>query len=269
MKTREQGSKGAREQGSSGVEHILRAAGVPRPAWEARILEALGDGAVAAAERRAAGAPLAYAAGSAGFRLLELAVDQRVLIPRPETEGLVERVLAWQHARGPGGVVADVGTGSGCIALSLALEGRFDRVIGTDISPAALAVAVANGARLAPGRVEWRAGDLCAPLAGERLTALVANPPYVSEAEWRALEPGVRDQEPRLALVGGTDGLAHVRRLVEAARPLLLPGGLLAVEVDCTRAEAARTLAERAGWRDVRLEDDLFGRPRFVLASKE
>jgi release factor glutamine methyltransferase len=223
-----------------------------------------------AVARRLEGIPFAYAAGTAAFRTLELAVDPRVLIPRPETEGLVERVLDFARGRGRWGVVADIGTGSGCIALSLAVEGRFARVLATDWSADALAVARDNARRVAPAvPVEFRQGDLLWPLRREQVDVLVCNPPYVSAGEWEALEPGVRDCEPREALVGGPDGLLHTDALLRAAPAALQPGGLLAIEVDCGRAAATHALARALGWRDARLEEDLFGRPRYLFATRE
>jgi release factor glutamine methyltransferase len=224
-----------------------------------------------AVRRRAAGEPRAYAAGRAGFRTLALAADRRALIPRPETEGLVERVLAWAREAGDAArqmVVADVGTGSGCIALSLAVEARFARIIATDVSADALDLARENVARVAPPvAVDLRQGDLLEPLLGESIHVLVANPPYLTEAEYAALDPSVRGYEPRDALVGGWDGLSAIRRLIQGGNVILVPGGLLAMELDSERADAAAGLARRAGWRDVRVERDLFGRRRFLLAT--
>lgn len=228
---------------------------------------------------RADGLPLAYAAGSVAFRLLELAIDRRALIPRPETEGLVDLVLEWCRGRGErgalkdslavagsGGIAADIGTGSGCIALSLAVEGPFERVIATDQSEAAVSLARENVARVAPSvPVEVRLGDLLVPLGHARHRVIVANPPYVTEDEWTALEPGVRDCEPKSALASGADGLETTRRLLAGARAVLEPGGLLALEIDERRAEAVRRLGEAAGWR-VSIHRDVFGRPRYALA---
>jgi release factor glutamine methyltransferase len=223
-----------------------------------------------AVARRAAGAPLAYAAGTAAFRSLELGVDARVLIPRPETEGLVEHVLGWCRARGRWGVAVDVGTGSGCIALSLASEGRFDRVIATDISEAALALAARNAALLAPPTpIEFRLGDLLWPLGPAQVDVLVSNPPYVATDEWARLDPGVREHEPRLALVAGADGLAHLRTLLAQAGRRLREGGLLALEVDCRRAAQTLACARAHGWATARIEPDLFGRERYLLATRE
>jgi release factor glutamine methyltransferase len=234
-----------------------------------------------AVERRSSGIPFAYAVSRIGFRRLELQIDRRALIPRPETEGLVELVLDWtrrvQRATGNrqpggegGGVVADIGTGCGCIALSLAVEGAFDRVIAVERSRAAAALARENVAVVQPlVPVEVREGDLLAPLAGERCRAIVANPPYLTEAEYAELDPAVRLFEPREALVSGRDGLAATRALLAGARSLLEPGGLVALEIDERRAGTVQALARDHGWSRVVVYDDLFGRPRFVLAGLE
>jgi len=218
-----------------------------------------------AVARRAAGAPLAYATGRAAFRTLELAVDCRALIPRPETEGLVELVLRWA-AGTPGGVAADIGTGTGCIALALAMEGRFERVIATDCSGEAAALARENVAQVRPGvPVEVRVGNLLAPLAAERCRVIVANPPYLTEGEWATLDPAVREFEPKAALASGPDGLVATRALLGEARAVLEPGGLLALEIDERRPAAVQALAHDAGWNHVNIHQDLFGRPRYAL----
>jgi len=278
---------------------LLERAGVPDPRREATTLWAAvaGDGTrrgdvwlrrdrerspeVArrfreAVERRARGVPFAYAVGSVGFRTLELQIDSRALIPRPETEGLVELVLDWargagerEEGRGRGGVAADIGTGCGCIALSLAVEGEFDRVIAVERSAAAAALARENVERVRPPvPVEVREGDLLAPLGGgARLRAIVSNPPYLTDAEYASLDPGVRLFEPREALVGGGDGLAVTRALLAGARGLLEPGrGLIALEIDERRAAETAALARAHGWPQVVVREDLFGRPRFLLA---
>lgn len=225
-----------------------------------------------AVARRAAGEPFTYVTGWAAFRTLDLRVDARVLIPRPETEGLVERVLHWGRERwgtvGTWGDALDIGTGSGCIALSLATEGHFRRVVGVDLSLAALEVARANTAGLANVRVELAAADLF-PGGAQPFDLIVSNPPYVTAAEWTRLDAGVRDFEPRDALISGADGLEHTRRILRGARDRLAPGGLLGIEVDSRRAHQARRLAVQAGWQNARVAQDQFGRPRYLLATKE
>ena len=223
--------------------------------------------------RRARGVPFAYAVGRVGFRTLDLKIDPRALIPRPETEGLVELVLRWtrgtagEGGRGKGGAVADIGTGCGCIALALATEGEFERVIAVERSAAAAALARENVALVRPRvPVEILEGHLLAPLAGGRCQAIVANPPYLTAAEYAALDPAVRDFEPREALVSGVDGLDATRALLAGAAACLVPQGLLAVEIDERRAEPVRALALGYGWERVAVHDDLFGRPRFLLA---
>ena len=209
------------------------------------------------------GVPFAYATGRVGFRALDLPIDPRALIPRPETEGLVALVL--RHAQG--GRAADIGTGSGCIALALATEGSFDRVIAVERSPEAAALARANVALVRPRTpVEIREGDLLAPLAGSRFRAIVANPPYLTEDEYDGLAPSVREFEPRDALVSGPDGLAATRRLLAGAARLLEPGGVLALEIDERRGDAVCALADTHGWAQIDVHDDIFGRPRYVLA---
>lgn len=224
-----------------------------------------------AIELRAGGVPFAYAVGSTDFRTLQLSIDRRALIPRPETEGLVDLVLREagraEGGRGKGGVVADIGAGCGCIALSLAVEGQFDRVIAVERSPDAAALARENVARVSPAvQVEVREGDLFGPLADARCRAIVSNPPYLTETEYRALDPAVREFEPREALVSGPDGLDATRALLSGAAALLEPGGFVAVEIDERRADTVRSLAHRCGWSRVTLHDDLFGRPRFLVA---
>ncbi|MCU0624286.1 MAG: peptide chain release factor N(5)-glutamine methyltransferase [Gemmatimonadaceae bacterium] len=222
-----------------------------------------------AAERRARGAPFAYAVGKAAFRHLTLAVDERVLIPRPETEQLVEEIL--RRTGGGHGVAADIGTGSGAIALALAAEGGFTRVVGTDVSQDALDVAGGNAAALAGelrARVEWRLGTAVAPLLGERLTVLASNPPYIAYDEARDLPASVRDWEPAQALFAGDEGMAVIAAIVAGAADLLVPGGLLALEVDSRRADRAAALALAAGFPDAAVVQDLAGRDRFVFATR-
>ncbi len=216
-----------------------------------------------AVDRRASGEPLAYVTGWVGFRRLELRIDRRALIPRPETEGLVELVLA----RVPAGRIADVGTGSGCIALSLAAEGRYDAVVAVDRSVDALALARLNR-QVVGKRVAFVQGDLTAPLAAESVDALVSNPPYLTDAEYAALEPSVARWEPQAALAAGPDGLAATAGLLDDGRRVLRAGGWIALEVDASRAERVAGLARRFGWDGVEIGVDLFGRERYLLAQR-
>lgn len=231
---------------------------------------ALYERAIAAAERRRLGAPLAYAVGVASFRHLTLAVDERVLIPRPETEQLVELVL---RAAPKHGVIVDVGTGSGAIALALATEGTFARVYATDVSLDALAVAHTNVERYraslrAP--VELRHGSTLAPASEVKADVIVSNPPYIALHEAPELAAGVRDWEPAVALFGGTDGMSVTARLVREAAGALAPGGLLALEVDVRRAAlVAELMGREPALSAVRVERDLTGRERFVLARRQ
>jgi release factor glutamine methyltransferase len=226
------------------------------------------DALARAAAKRARGAPIQYATGRAAFRHLTLDVDERVLIPRPETEGLVE--LALVHCTG--GTVVDVGTGSGCIALSLASEGRFDRVIATDVSAGALDVARANAARVGAvlrAPVEFREGSLLAPINGEHVRMIVSNPPYIAANEASALPALVRDWEPSIALFSPDEGMAHIAALAGEAGPLLEEGGWLLLEIDARRAGRAAETVRGAGWYDdVAIHRDLAGRDRFVAARR-
>lgn len=216
-----------------------------------------------AVTRRATGEPLAYVTGWTGFRKLTLRADRRGLIPRPETEGLVEHVLARvRHGR-----VADVGTGSGCVALSLAHEGEYSLVVAVDCSAGALALAAANAAATGQ-RVALVRGDLCAPLARLAFDALVSNPPYLTDREHTALDSSVRDWEPEAALRGGSDGLSATFRLLDEGRAVVRAGGWIALEVDCSRAAAAAGRAVELGWDAVAVHADLFGRERYLLARR-
>ena len=227
--------------------------------------------ALGAATRRAQGAPLQYAAGRAAFRHLTLDVDERVLIPRPETEQLVEIVLELTRQQA-GGVAVDVGTGSGAIALSLAGEGSFDAVLATDVSLDALEVARANVRRCAASLrapVTLRHGSLLEPVHERGVRAVVSNPPYIAFDEAPSLPAGVRNWEPAVALFSGADGMSVTARLVRAAGDTLAAGGVLALEVDARRAGLVAELVSSAGaYDDVRVLLDLTGRERFVVARR-
>jgi release factor glutamine methyltransferase len=222
-----------------------------------------------AARLRCAGAPFAYAVGVAAFRHLTLRVDERVLIPRQETEQLVEEVLARETT----GLAIDIGTGSGAIALALASEGSFDRVIGTDISRGALTVAEGNAARVAGvlrAPVEFRHGALFAPLGGISARVVVSNPPYIAHDEAAALPGSVRDWEPPVALFSAANGMAIISSIIHEAPDVLQSGGLLALELDSRRASLAAELALADGrYRDVSVRLDLAGRERFLIARRK
>lgn len=228
-----------------------------------------------AAAQRARGAPFAYAVGRAAFRHLTLEVDERVLIPRQETEVLVDSVLEWVAAepRRAGGLAVDVGTGSGAIALSLAMEGPFARVIGTDVSAGAVRLARANADRLAGdlrATVDMRHGSLFAPVRGERARVVVSNPPYIAYSEMLELPSSVRDWEPPTALYAAGDGMAVIAGLVREAADVLEPGGLLAIEIDCRRGAACAELLRAQGcYHDVRVRPDLTGRDRVLTATRQ
>jgi release factor glutamine methyltransferase len=218
-----------------------------------------------AVERRVRGEPLPYVTGTTGFRHLSLRSDYRALIPRPETEGLVELLLE----RVPTGAVADVGTGSGCLALSLAVEGSFSYIVGIDRSRDAIGLAQENATFLRPSiPVGLVQGDLCLPLRRAAFDALISNPPYLTVEEHAALDSSVREWEPALALVGGLDGLEVTMRLLDEGREVLRIGGWLALEIDCSRAVQTAMAAVRQGWENVSIHEDLFGRERYLLAQR-
>ena len=222
-----------------------------------------------AARRRARGAPFAYAVRRAAFRHLTLQVDERVLIPRVETEELVEVALSLRCT--PGGTAVDIGTGSGAIALALATEGRFERVIATDISGDAIVVASGNAALLAGAlraAVEFRIGSLLRPLTGVRARLICANLPYIAYGEAAALPASVRDWEPPLALFSPDEGMLAIRAVLAGAPSVLERGGHLVLEVDARRASLAAELAlTNPRYRDVSVRLDLTGRERFVVAT--
>ncbi len=219
-------------------------------------------------QRRAHDEPLPYLTGRVEFYGRDFAVTPDVLIPRPETELLVETALAWIKSHDVTRVV-DVGTGSGCIAVTLAAEMPRLSIIATDISADALHVARRNAERQRVGdRLACVQADVLAPLLGP-FDLIVSNPPYVAGDEWDTLPASVR-REPRLALLAGPQGLDAIRRLLNQARARLRPGGLLLVEIGETQGNAVRALA-RANFlqASVRILQDLAGKERLlqVIAS--
>lgn len=224
--------------------------------------------------RRARGEPVQYITGRAAFRNLDLAVGPDVLIPRPETEGLVEAVLSVlreELSRWPAPRVLDLGTGSGAIALSLAAEWPSATVTATDASDAALAVAGANAAACGlADRMRFLRGAWFEAVApDERFEVIVSNPPYIALGERDRLPPEVRGFEPEGALFSGESGLEALRTIVDGAPDHLVAGGLLALEVAEMRAgEVTGWLEGARDWQGVRLLEDLAGRPRTLLARR-
>ncbi len=269
----------------------LETAGVPAPEWDAERLlrhvtgwdraavvarpDAPVDEEAAArfralVARRAARAPLQHLVGTQAFWRHDFFVTPDVLVPRPETEVLVETALGLlRGASRP--VIVDVGTGSGCIALSLAAERKDAEVHAVDLSERALAVARDNARRLGlEERVAFHHGDLLAPVAAlrGRVDLVVSNPPYVDAADRDALAPEVRDHEPALALFPPGDALLFYRRLAAEAPALLRPGGWLAVEVGAGQAAAVAALFGHAGLAAAAPTADLAGIPRVIAATR-
>jgi release factor glutamine methyltransferase len=231
----------------------------------------------ALAERRLAGEPLQYVLGHWSFRGLDLRVDRRVLIPRPETEVVAGLAIeAALRCAGPGGrcTVADLGTGSGAIALAVADEVPGADVWATDVTPEALEVARVNFAALTPeaaSRVHLAQGMWYEALPGGlrgRLAVVVSNPPYVPEAEYAALAPEVRDHEPAGALVAGPTGRECLEHLVAGGLAWLEPGGALVLELAPDQAAPLRATAEAAGYEAVAIHRDLAGRDRALVARR-
>lgn len=222
-------------------------------------------------ERRVRGEPIEYIEERASFRELQLRVDRSVLIPRPETELLVGHVLDWAIGRSNLSAL-DVGTGSGAIGLSLLAEGPFARVLGVDISEGALNVAQANAIEVGlADRLELRIGSFYQPLVpGERFDVIVSNPPYVAEAEETALPQEVRAYEPPEALFAGPTGMEAIERIVEGASEWLRPGGLLALEIAPSLAEATQDRIRAHGrYRELAVHRDYSGHPRIVLSERD
>jgi release factor glutamine methyltransferase len=222
-------------------------------------------------ERAVRSEPVQYLIGRASFFSSDFTVSPGVLIPRSSTELLVEHVV--QHtARAPGfaePLIADIGTGSGCIAVSLAGHLPGSRVIATDIDPAALELAAANAERHGVAdRIEFRQGPLYEPLAGDRFAFLVSNPPYISDAEWEQVAANVRDYEPHTALRAGGDGLDVLRPLIAEAHRYLERPGQLVLEIAASQKRAVLELAEGAeGLAHPRVLADHQAHPRMLLAD--
>jgi len=219
--------------------------------------------------RRLKREPLAYLLGEWEFYGRPFFVTPDVLVPRPETELLVEAVVAWARER-RAAELADIGAGSGAIAVTLALELPDAQIVAMDLSPHALAVTQRNAERHGVlDRLTLLEGDLLEPIRqAERapLDAIIANLPYIAEEEYPTLMPEVREHEPLLALRAGEGGLALIRRLIADAPPLLASAGLLALEVGMGQAERVVSLLKETGWRLLRVIEDYGGIPRHILA---
>ena len=218
------------------------------------------------------GEPIQYVLGEWDFRTLTLKCDRRALIPRPETEELVTRVLGYLNAetqRRRGGLIVDVGTGTGAIVLSLAKEFRGEAAfLGTDVSEDAIALAKENAVRCGlADRVKFAVADglddFDEPQCGD---VIVSNPPYIETAVCETLDPRVKDFEPRLALDGGTSGLDFYERYLSDAVNLLKPGGAVFFEIGENQGEAVRQLMFDCGFNDIRIEKDYAGHDRYAMA---
>ena len=260
--------EGARGDVSVLARHAL---GWTTAEWAMRLRESappdLADRMVAMADRRARHEPVAYITGTREFYGRPFRVTPSVLIPRPETEGLIDEALKLRrHNSRP--LILDVGTGSGCIAVTLALEWPDSRVVATDISTAALDVARSNARALDASSVTFVevSADEFVPAQFTGVDLIVSNPPYVPERDKQSLPADVRDFEPHAALFAGADGLDLIRLLVPAAAKSLAPGGMLLMEIGAGQAGEVRGLLAAAGLRLVDLRPDLQGIPRIVIA---
>jgi release factor glutamine methyltransferase len=253
---------------------LAHARGCPRIQLYANFEEVADDGLRARfrelVKKRAEGMPVAYLVGKREFYSLDFKVTPDVLIPRPETEHVVIAALDFIKERSGGKTtVCDVGTGSGCIAICLAKHAATAQVTAVDISPAALAVARENAAAHGVAeKIEFVESDLFAALPAERKFDVIAsNPPYIPAAEYATLPAGVRDYEPRQALLAGNDGLEIIRRLLADANSRLQPNGMLVIELSPMLAEAAAALASgEYGYARVEILKDLAGQPRVLAA---
>ena len=218
-------------------------------------------------ERRIGGEPIQYITGETEFYGLPFHVDRSVLIPRPETEHLVEKVISlaagFEKPR-----IVDVGTGSGAIAIALAHKLPAAQLTAIDVSPAALTVARPNAKRNhVADRVRFLEGDLLAPVAVEFFDFVVSNPPYVAENDRASLSVEVRDHEPAVALFAGS-GLEIYRRLIPAARAILVPGGFLAMEIGCGQDSAVAALLANSNFEQIEFTADLQGIPRVASGQR-
>ncbi|HEX6277153.1 MAG TPA: peptide chain release factor N(5)-glutamine methyltransferase [Polyangiaceae bacterium] len=219
-------------------------------------------------QRRRTGEPIAYILGRREFYGMSFAVDRRALVPRPDTEILVEVALERTRPRSMYGRALDLCTGTGCVAVAFARARPTWRVTASDVSRDALGLAWENARRHGVAfSLRVAEGDLFAPFGGERFELVTANPPYIPSAELAELAPDIREFEPRLALDGGADGLDVVRAIVAGAVRHLEPGGVLALEVGHDQAARVVALLESAGYGDVRVQRDYGGHERVVSAA--
>ncbi len=227
-----------------------------------------------AIERRLAGEPIQYITGEAEFYGLSFHVDRDVLIPRPETELLVEKAIELagklrQSSATSSPRIVDIGAGSGAIAVALAHELPFAQIAASEISAAALVVARANAARHAVAdRIRFLEGDLLAPVAGEQFDLIVSNPPYVPEGDRATLDVEVRNYEPAQALFAGGDGLAIYRRLLPESFQALAPGGVLLLEIGYGQQQAVQSLLEKEGFAEIEFFADFQAIPRVAVAQR-
>ena len=222
-----------------------------------------------AIKRRSQREPLQHIVGSVSFCGYELAVGPQALIPRPETELLAE--CAWKFLKGkPAPHVLDIGTGTGCLALSIALETPTAKVTAVDISPEALGLAKSNADLLdVTERLSFHLGDCFAPVpAGAKFDVIVSNPPYIPHQEIETLQPEVRDHDPRPALDGGEDGLNFYRLLAEQAGAWLAEGGRLMAEFGDGQETVIAEILQANGWNVDDIHDDMAGTPRYFVASR-
>jgi release factor glutamine methyltransferase len=219
-----------------------------------------------AVAERATGKPAQYITGHQEFWGLDFIVTPAVLIPRPETEHIIETVIELAKST-PFRRIADVGTGSGCIAIALAVELPHAELSAVDISPPALEIARANAARhRLDGRIAFAESDLLSALPQAHFDLVVSNPPYVGENEADKVQRQVREFEPKVAVFSGVEGLDVYRRLIPQARAALLPGGWLVMEMGYSVEQAVRQLLE--GWNNIRVTHDLQGIPRVIAGQR-
>lgn len=279
-------TEGARRLSESNIDESRRTAGLllcnvldtDRTRLLTESQEEIGEAQYAAlislVERRAAGEPLQYITGHQEFYGLDFIVTPDALIPRPETEHLVERVIALsQGSRNKAPLIADIGTGSGCIAVSLAANIKGARLIATDVSQVAVNLARKNAERHGVReRIQFLVGDLLAPLAGleieGKVDVLASNPPYVVEGWPELIQREVREWEPHEALYGGPDGLDFYRRLLTASLEYVRPCGCLVLEIGYSQLDAVSEMIDKSSWELVDVTRDLQGIPRTVTAKK-